>query len=170
MSYTNRDEIPAKYKWDLTPLMQEDHWEVEFNETMAALPKVAEFKGKLGDKASLKAYFELADDIELHFERLYVYANLKMHEDAKIAKFREMVARISMAAAELGGAFAWVNPEIIATYSEKELLALADDPDFFAHRSPKSPRYWAVTKTLSVCSTRWISSTNPSTWTAKRWL
>ncbi|MBO4535553.1 MAG: oligoendopeptidase F family protein, partial [Clostridia bacterium] len=134
MSYTNRDEIPAKYKWDLTPLMEEDHWEVEFNETMGALPKVAEFKGKLGDKATLKAFFDLSDDIELHFERLYVYANLRMHEDAKIAKFREMVARISMAAAELGGAFAWVNPEIIATYSEKELLALADDPDFFAHR------------------------------------
>ncbi len=134
MSYNNRDEIPSRYKWDLTPLMEEDNWEVEFGSTMNALQRVKDFQGKLGDKESLKAFLALSDDIGWHFERLYVYANLKMHEDAKIAKYQQMVARISMASADLGGALAWVNPEIIATYSEKQLIELANDPDFAAHK------------------------------------
>lgn len=134
MNYSNRDEIPSKYKWDLDPLMKEEDWDKEFDSLKADLAKVDEYKGKLGDKANLLAFFALSDDLECRFERLYVFANLKMHEDMRIGKYQQMTARISMAAAEFGSAFAWVDPEIIGTYSEEQLLALSKEPAFFAHR------------------------------------
>ena len=48
----NRNEIPAKYKWDFTHLFADrEAWEKEYAECEAMLPTVAALKGTLGNSA-----------------------------------------------------------------------------------------------------------------------
>ena len=134
MNYTSRNDVPEKYKWDLTPLFASDEeWEVKFAELKKDLPSASAYVGKLADPDKLAEVFVLSDEISLRFEWLYVYANLKCYEDAREGKYQQMVARIGMCAAELSATYAFVTPEIIASYTKEQLIELSKDPRFAAH-------------------------------------
>lgn len=135
MKYTDRKDIPQKYTWDLTPIFADvAAWEAQFARLKSLLPKAATYRGKLGDKAQLAALYALSDEASLAFEQLYVYAFLKYYEDTRVGENQQLVARIGMCQAEVAGAFAWVTPEIIASYDHDKLVALSEDPTFRAHR------------------------------------
>jgi len=135
MNFTDRKDIPEQYTWDLTALFKDQEaWEAQFAHLKTLIPKAADFRGKLADKASLVALFALSDEASLAFEQLYVYAFLKYYEDTRVSESQQMVARISMAEADFSGAFSWVTPEIIASYNQDKLIELSEDAAFLAHR------------------------------------
>lgn len=133
MKYNDRNSVPEKYKWDLTKLIESDEaWEVRLSSFGESCKAIANYKGKLGDKKLLLECLLLSGDLSLEFETLYVYANMKNHEDVRIGKYQQYVASLNNVASEFFGRMAYIVPEIIGSYTVEQLLEISNDPDFSA--------------------------------------
>lgn len=77
-----RKQVPAEHRWNLEDLFADAKaWEKEFQDVKGSISKISAFQGKLNDAAAVKQCFQLEDEVSLKTERLYVYANMKHHED-----------------------------------------------------------------------------------------
>lgn len=61
---------------------------------------------------------KLYEEMNLVFERLYVYANQKYHEDTANGKYQQMSGEMQIKASELGQACAWLEPELLSLSRE----------------------------------------------------
>ena len=135
MKYNDRNDVPMQYRWDLTPLFASDEaWEGAFAALKEQCPTLAQYRGQLHDKDVLARLFVSQDDIVLRFEQLYVYAYLRLYSDMRVGAAQQMCSRLGMFGAELGATTAYITPEISASYSKEDLLALSKDPVFVAHK------------------------------------
>ena len=65
MSYTNRSEIPEKYKWNLGDIFATPaDWDKSFAKVSKDYKKLGDYQGKLGDKTVLLELFKLSDEID----------------------------------------------------------------------------------------------------------
>jgi len=134
MKFNDRKDIPAEHKWDLTLLLSSDEeWEKNLDAFTQKQKKIVDYKGKLGDKSELLKCLQFADELSLDFETLYVYANMKSHEDMRVGKYQQYVARLGNVMSEYMAGTAYIIPEIIATYDVEALNQLSKDPDFSAY-------------------------------------
>jgi len=119
-----RNEIPERFKWDLTPLYsRDDEWELDFGRIDAALADFNAYQGKLAESAdSLRRAFEKSDVLSRLVEKLYTYAHLKSDEDVADSGNLGRMGRIAAKYAEIGGSTAWFEPEMLAI-PQKELDA-----------------------------------------------
>ena len=77
-----RKQVPAEHRWNLEDLFSDQKaWDQEFQKVKDSLGKISAFQGKLSDAAAVKQCFQLEDEVSVKTERLYVYANMKHHED-----------------------------------------------------------------------------------------
>lgn len=82
-----RKEVPEKYRWHLNDIFASDEaFEAAFDEVLALLPKLSEYEGKLGDRASALACLKLDSEITQKFSLLYVYSHMLSHEDLAESK------------------------------------------------------------------------------------
>ncbi len=84
--YQNRNEIPDKYKWDLTKLYQSlVDFEKDFSFVEINLKNVSRFKGELKSKEGIIAYLNTTENIEIILEKLglYVFLNKDLDLDNK---------------------------------------------------------------------------------------
>lgn len=125
-----RSEVQEKYKWDLDSIIKGSEWEPAFAALSAEKESVAKYRGKLGDKAMLLACLREESDVSIRLENLYVYAKMKQDEDTALASSQSMVGRVRTLASEISAASSFLYPEIIASYTEQELLSLSRDPAF----------------------------------------
>ena len=125
-----RSEVQEKYKWDLDSIIKGSEWEPAFAALSAEKESVAKYRGKLGDKAMLLACLREESDVSIRLENLYVYAKMKQDEDTALASSQSMVGRVRTLASEISAASSFLYPEIIASYTEQELLSLSCDPAF----------------------------------------
>lgn len=131
MNYNTRSDIPEKYKWDLSRLIaDESTWQPRLDAVKEEFKLLAEFKGRLSDPSVLLTFFRLNDKISLELETLIVYANMKSHEDLRISKYQQMVASASMVVTDYASIISFQTPEIIASYTEEQLMELSAKPEF----------------------------------------
>ncbi|WP_249864936.1 oligoendopeptidase F [Paenibacillus konkukensis] len=124
-----RNDVPAEHSWKLEDLFpNQEAWDREYQEVKEALQKVGAFHGKLKDAASIKQCFELEDTISLHMERLYVYANMKHHEDTAEPTYQALSDKASKLSVETGEALSFISPEILSL-SDDALHKLINDPE-----------------------------------------
>lgn len=136
MNYSNRNDIPEKYKWDLSLLIKDEStWEDRLANVQKEFPKLTAFKGRLGDPKTLLEFLYFNNVVGLELETLLVYASMKSHEDLRISKYQQWVDSSDMVASSYMSAISFVNPEIIASYSEEDLLKMSDSKEFadFSH-------------------------------------
>lgn len=134
MKYNDRNSVPEKYKWDLTKLVESDEaWEQRLKNFGENCKEIVVYKGKLSDQSALLQCLLLSSDLCLEFETLYVYANMKNHEDVRIGKYQQYVASLNNVASEFYGMMAYIIPEIIASYTVEQLLEISNDPEFHAY-------------------------------------
>lgn len=128
----NRSELDPALTWDLTPMYPDaEAWEKEFSALEDLLRNFLQYKGRLKDSPEiLKKAFEADDALSLSMERLYVYAHLKADEDTGNAEGQSRHDRIAAKSAEIAGACAWFQPELLAmdearfnAYQKEETLA-----------------------------------------------
>lgn len=130
MSYTNRNEIPEKYKWNLGDIFATpDKWEEAFAELSNEYLQLVEFKGKLADREQLLAFLKLSDKIELKLEQLYCYASMAYNEDSQDSERQARFSKIYGLLTKYDAATSFVSPELSAIPDE-QLGALIADPDF----------------------------------------
>ena len=66
-----RSEVPTEHTWKLEDLFADQKaWDQEYEEVTSLTKKASEFQGKLNKPESLKACFELEDEVSLKIERL----------------------------------------------------------------------------------------------------
>ncbi|MGI6368923.1 MAG: oligoendopeptidase F [Anaerolineae bacterium] len=112
----SRDQIPARFKWNLEALFPtEADWEAEMSEVQAQLPAVQAFQGTLAQgPATVARWLELAQKLERSMGRVYVYASCAHAVDTTDQRAAALQARAMTVAAQLQGAVAFAEPELLA--------------------------------------------------------
>ncbi|MFF2481554.1 oligoendopeptidase F [Paenibacillus sp. NPDC058071] len=129
-----RSESAVETRWKLEDLFpNQAAWDKEYDEAKALMKKVSAFEGKLSDAQQLKACFELEDEISLHVERLYVYANMKHHEDTAEPEFQSLSEKSKKISVETGEALSFITPEVLSL-SDDKLDELIADPELATFR------------------------------------
>lgn len=119
-----RSESAPETTWKLEDLFaNQAAWDSEFAEAKSLIKKAAAFEGKLADPAQLKACFELEDELSLHVERLYVYANMKHHEDTAEPVYQALSDKSKKLSVETGEALSYITPEVLGL-SDNDLEAM----------------------------------------------
>ncbi len=130
MGYTNRNEIPEKYKWNLGDIFATpEKWEECFAELTKQYPVLTSYKGKLGNKQTLLEFLRKGDELELKLQQLYCYASMSYNEDSQDPERQARFGRIYSLLTDYNTAMAFVSPEM-SSQSEEYLKGLIADPDF----------------------------------------
>jgi len=122
-----REDIPEKYKWDLTHIYKDDAaWEADYQRLTGRMTEIAAFNGKVAEdpKAAIRCYFSVEKDSV----KVYEYAFLRMDTDTKDPVAQGLKDRAIRLMVQLQTAGAFMEPELIAM-DEEELKALAADPE-----------------------------------------
>ncbi|WP_193571439.1 oligoendopeptidase F [Paenibacillus psychroresistens] len=129
-----RSEIPVEQRWKLEDLFpNQKAWDQEYQATKELLKKVDAYQSKLQDAATIKACFALEDEISVHTERLYVYANMKHHEDTAEAEFQALSEKSKKLSVEANESLSFIVPEILSL-ADDQLNALIVNPDLSLYK------------------------------------
>lgn len=109
-------DAAAGAMWDLADLYPNDAaWEDARKKTLAEVPSLAKYKGKLGESADTLAAFLVAQsDIGRTASRVYTYASLNADADLRVSANQERQAQAIDLFTALGEATAWATPEILS--------------------------------------------------------
>ncbi|MFC4305480.1 oligoendopeptidase F [Cohnella boryungensis] len=123
-----RKDVPQEHRWKLEDLYSnQEAWDREFSQVKKLSGEIAAYQGKLQDAASIARCFDLDDEISLLTERLYVYANMRHHEDTAESKYQALSDKSKKLSVEVGEATSFITPEILSL-SEAQLTGLIADP------------------------------------------
>ena len=116
--------------WDLRDLYPTDAaWEAERQSIKAAIPKLLQYKGRLGESAAtLERALQDGSDLNKRTSRLYTYASLAGDLDLKNAANQEKRQQAQDVFTALGEATSWVGPEILTVGAPKIRSFVAADP------------------------------------------
>ena len=112
----SRDEIPAKYKWNMQDMFATDElWESEAQLVFDLAKEMECYKGRLSESAAtLLEFLKKTDEVGYHAVRVYVYANQKYHEDTAVSKYQGYSAKADNIMVAVNSATSFMNPEILA--------------------------------------------------------
>ncbi|QHQ62500.1 oligoendopeptidase F [Anaerocolumna sedimenticola] len=115
-----RNEVDRKYKWAIEDLFPNDvEWKKEFALTKDLIPKISSYQGKLSESAeTLFEFWQLHDEISLHLERVYVYANQKYHEDTGESTYQALSNQATNLSVQVSSALSFMVPEILSIPEE----------------------------------------------------
>ena len=90
MQYQSRDQIPEKYRWDLSSMCVDDKdFERQFEDAKALPGKLAAYKGRVSASAAdLLAYLRLSDEANVTLSRLGNYADRCADVDTRVARYQ----------------------------------------------------------------------------------
>ncbi|WP_042162867.1 oligoendopeptidase F [Paenibacillus gorillae] len=129
-----RSETAVENRWKLEDLFKDQAaWDKEYADAKSLIKQAGAFEGKLADAKQLKACFELEDQLSLHVERLYVYANMKHHEDTAEPVYQALSDKSKKISVETGEALSFVTPEVLSL-SDEQLDAFIADPELALYR------------------------------------
>lgn len=116
VTYESRDQVPERYRWDLSDLFASDD---DFERALGeAGSLVAEYAGWC-DKATatgadLLAYLRFDDDATIRVQRLWNYASRRADEDTRVSRYQDLNARVTSLATRVSAASSWFEPAVQA--------------------------------------------------------
>src|SRR5690554_5460329 len=129
-----RNEVPADQRWKLEDLFQNQAlWDTEYQQVNKLIQEIAQYEGKLTNAATVKQCFELEDKLSLHTERLYVYANMRHHEDMAAPSYMALSDKAKKLSVQVGEATSFITPEILSL-TEEQLRSFIADPGLEAFK------------------------------------
>lgn len=129
-----RADVPAEHQWKLEDLYaSQEAWNREYDEVKGLIGKTAAFQGTLNTADAIKRVFELEDEVSLLTERLYVYSNMRHHQDMADPTYQALSDKAKKLSVEVGEALSFVTPEILAL-SEEQLKAFIADPSLAPYK------------------------------------
>ncbi|GAB6280599.1 MAG: oligoendopeptidase F [Thermovirga sp.] len=116
-----RGDIDPAYMWRLEDLFEsEQEWEKAFEEVKSLLPALEAFQGRLAESpAVFLECLQLSDRIGETVSKVYVYANMKSHEDTRLSPPQALASRAESLGVMASRAGAFMAPEILAMPDEK---------------------------------------------------
>ncbi len=79
-------------------------------------------------------YLKFNDETNLLMERLYVYANMRYHQDMANSMYQEFAARAQKLMVEISGASAFAEPEILEITTEKINIFFNENPELETYK------------------------------------
>lgn len=120
MAYTNRKDIPEKYKWNLGDIFATPaDWEKTFEKLSAEYPTLASYKGKLADRNNLLEFLKRSDSFDVELGKLYCYAYMSYNEDSQDGEKQARYSRVYGLLTQYSAALSFVSPEISAIPDEQ---------------------------------------------------
>src|SRR6266852_5500336 len=123
-----RADVPESDKWDLRYLFVDvSKWQEDFLRVQQTYPRIAEWKGKLGESAkSLTDLLEFEKALDVKLERLYHFASLQLAEDSANNEYLARIGQVQNLLTKIGEAAAFVVPEIQAIDDKKFAKFIVD--------------------------------------------
>ena len=111
-----RKDIPEKFRWNLEAIYPTfDDWQKSFDQTAAKIDALRSYEGRLGEGSGVLLSFIKDDEaVSLELEKLYVFANMKSHEDLRETKPMELAGLAESLMVKYSAAVAFFEPEILA--------------------------------------------------------
>lgn len=121
ISIPKRDELSDKFKWKLEDIYaQNDLWEKDFAEVKNLALKLSQYKDKLSISSNnLLHCLDANAAMNRLFEKVYVYAHMRSHEDSANGFYQSYSDRSESLSVEVSSANSFVVPEILAIENEK---------------------------------------------------
>lgn len=131
-----RIEQKVEDTWCLEDMFEsDDFWEEEFGRLQRMIFQYEDFEGTLGESADrLLEYLKFNDETNLLMERLYVYANMRYHQDMANSMYQEFAARAQKLMVEMSGASAFAEPEILEITTEKINIFFNENPELETYK------------------------------------
>lgn len=117
---TTREEVSIENTWDLADLFgSDDLWETKFKETKEMFSKLETFKDTLSEGSkTLFQCLKLSDEISYEVERLYVYANMKLHQDGDNSHYQSFADMSENLIVEFSSVASFIDSEILTIPKE----------------------------------------------------
>lgn len=115
-----RQEQRLEDTWNMQDLYENEELFSEDGEKLEKMTEeFAALQGSLRQGAGqLLNVIRLYEKMNLVFEKLYVYANQKYHEDTTNAKYQQMSGEMQIMATRLSQAASWLEPELLTLPEE----------------------------------------------------
>ncbi len=123
-----REQVLPDNTWQLKDLFQSDElWETKLKESKELFSKLETFKGTLSEgPKTLFQCLKLSNDISYEVERLYVYANMKLHQDGGNSHYQSLADRTETLLTNFSSHASFIDSEIL-TIPEEDLKAFLKD-------------------------------------------
>ena len=114
-SQKTRNEIPDKFKWNLTDIYKTDaDWRAAKDAVTLKLNEVGKFKGTLTkSSADLLKCMEYNADVSKEASKLFTYASLNADLDTRDMKYAGMKQELEQLFSDFGAKAAFIQPEIL---------------------------------------------------------
>lgn len=131
-----RSEISSEYKWSIEDIYKSDDlWENDYKKAQSYADKIASYKGTFNVSADkLLGYFRLNDELTVLFDKLVYYAFCRRDEDTRVAVYQDMANRLEGLMVAIGGASAFVTPELLSLSDETLEKYYKDCPELGLYR------------------------------------
>mgnify|MGYP003835716071 CR=1 FL=1 len=115
-SQKTREEIPEKYKWNLSDLYESDEaWRNAFEALAAKLDEVEKFKGTLTQSAeNLLHALKFNSELSKEASKIYLYAGMNSDLDTRNMKYNGMKQELQSLFSNFGAKAAFIEPEILS--------------------------------------------------------
>lgn len=110
-----REEADARYKWAIEDLYKNDEdWKRDYELLKSRLPELTKFRGRLGESAEvLLSMQKLSDELNQLLEKVYVYANQRLHENTDNGMYQNLASQAQGLLVELSESLSFVEPELM---------------------------------------------------------
>ncbi|MCD8362543.1 MAG: oligoendopeptidase F [Lachnospiraceae bacterium] len=131
-----REEIPSEYKWAIEDLYENDErWREDYERLKAGIPELQQYQGRIGEGADvLLAMQRSCDELNMLAEKVYVYANQRLHENTDNGVYQNLASLSQGLLVELSGACAWIEPELLALPDGTIEAYLQENPELSVYR------------------------------------
>jgi oligoendopeptidase F len=135
MLIPERNSIPDKHKWDLSPLFKsDDEWDALFKELEGSIKGYSAFRKRLRESAAvLKEAIEFDLETARKLDRLYTYAHLKSDEDRTNQKYLGLHQRAITLHSKIAELSSYIVPEI-QSIPDDVMKKFMDDRSLFEYR------------------------------------
>lgn len=130
-----RNEIPDKYKWAVNKIYADiEEWNKDFDKLKVESVKLKDFAGKLSDSKMLLEYLKLNEKLSRTLEKLYVYAQMRSHEDTSNTEFQALSSRIEGFVAEFSSYTSFFEPEMLSLDEDKLMQDLESNMELMKYK------------------------------------
>ena len=131
-----REEIPARYKWNLTSICRDwDDWATSYRQLEAAVESFKTLQGTLAQGSGhLLSAFRAMDEMGALSYRVWYFAALQYDEDQRNNDINARRQQVQILFARQQQASSWFNPELLAISLETVRGWLTADADLALYR------------------------------------
>lgn len=110
-----REEADARCKWAIEDLYKDDEdWKRDYELLKSRIPELTKFRGRLGESAEvLLSMQKLSDELNQLLEKVYVYANQRLHENTDNSMYQNLASQAQGLLVELSESLSFVEPELM---------------------------------------------------------